>query len=173
MQLITASVDTRIRIFDLYATASRTANALKPVTILEGHDSVPRGLDVTPNGKWLISGGRDSVVLIWDLSSRGEHKRQKGKRDDENSRPILAKTVPILERVEAVGFVSSYNDLAESTSCSESLCFYTGGEHGVVKLWDGRAGTVLYTLCDEHNTNHGDQEEQRQIVDVMCVVFIS
>lgn len=64
LQLITASVDTRLRVFDLRHKASR-AGAGKPMAILEGHVSVPRGLDVTKDGRWVLSGGRDSVALLW------------------------------------------------------------------------------------------------------------
>src|ERR1700733_2462025 len=60
MRLITASVDTRIRIFHLSST-SNSRNSGKPEAVLEGHVSVPRGLDVSRDGRWLISGGRDSV----------------------------------------------------------------------------------------------------------------
>ncbi|KAJ7170145.1 WD40 repeat-like protein [Mycena filopes] len=153
MQLITASIDTRIRIFELTDSASRGTGAQKPVAVLEGHVSVPRGLDVSLDGKWLISGGRDSVVL------------GKGKV----LAPTLAKTVPILERVEAVGLLRPDEDLTGSSSASDKLRFYTGGENGVVKIWDAREGNVLFTLGGEHNKISDDQETQRQIVDVMQV----
>ncbi|EEB87184.1 hypothetical protein MPER_15570, partial [Moniliophthora perniciosa FA553] len=95
MQLFTASVDTKIRVFELFGE-KRSSKAL---AVLEGHVSVPRGLDVSKDGRWLVSGGRDSVVLVWDLSpmdQRGkESSSKKGK--DKAVTPILAKTVPVLE----------------------------------------------------------------------------
>ncbi|KAJ7103263.1 U3 small nucleolar RNA-associated protein [Mycena belliarum] len=168
MQLITGSVDTRIRIFELTDSASRGTGSQKPVAVLEGHVSVPRGLDVSLDGKWLISGGRDSVVLIWDLSAmQRPAKGAKGKGKDKVAAPTLAKTVPILERVEAVGLLRPDEDLTGSSSASDQLRFYTGGENGVVKIWDGREGNVLFTLGGEHNKISDDQETQRQIVDVI------
>ena len=165
MQLVTASVDTRIRIFDLSAVAS---GAQKPVAVLEGHVSVPRGLDVSPEGKWLISGGRDSVVLIWDLSSKGVSKgSSKGKGKEKEFAPTLFKTIPVLERVEAVGLIQLDEDLAGSSSGPGRLDFYTGGEKGVIKVWNGREGSVLFTLGQEQESISDDQEEQRQIVDAM------
>lgn len=172
MQLITASVDTRIRIFDLSAVASRTAGSQKPEAILEGHVSVPRGLDVSSNGKWLVSGGRDSIVLIWDLSSKQQSWKMKntggkGKGKEKEFSPTLAKTIPVLERVEAVGLLHQDEDLVGSSSVPDKIHFYTGGEKGVVKVWDGREGTVLFTLGQEQDIVSDDQEEQRQIVDMM------
>jgi hypothetical protein len=67
-QLATGSADTEIRIFDLGAAVARTHDRSKPQAVLDGHVSVPRGLDVSQDGKWLLSAGRDSVALLWDLS---------------------------------------------------------------------------------------------------------
>ncbi|KAF7975204.1 hypothetical protein HWV62_10276 [Athelia sp. TMB] len=168
MRLVTASVDTRIRIFDLGAAAARTAGGQKPVAVLEGHVSVPRGLDVSRDGRWLVSGGRDSVVLVWDLAATQKQKGTKGK--EKAFAPALAKTIPILERVEAVGLLRPDEGLVGSTSTAEQLQFYTGGEKGVVKIWDARAGTVLFTLGEHENVVISDeQEEQRQIVDMVYV----
>ncbi|KAH9951002.1 WD40 repeat-like protein [Amylocystis lapponica] len=173
MQLVTASVDTRIRIFDLAAVAARAGGGSKPVAVLEGHVSVPRGLDVSPDGKWLVSGGRDSVVLIWDISpqesSAPRTKNGKGKAKETQLSPFLFKTIPVLERVEAVGLLRSDEDLAGAPSNAGKLRFYTGGEKGVVKIWDAQEGTVMFTLGQEQETVTEDQEEQRQIVDCLYI----
>ena len=172
MRLITASVDTRIRIFDLSAASSRVAGSQKPEAILEGHVSVPRGLDVSLDGKWLVSGGRDSVVLIWDLSSKekppkGKSDNNKGKGKERRFSPTLAKTIPVFERVEGVGFLHPEENLAGSSSALDKIRFYTGGEKGVLKIWDGREGAVVFTLSQEDDNISDDQEEQRQIVATM------
>jgi len=175
MQLITASVDTRIRIFDLSATASRATGGLKLEAVLEGHVSVPRGLDVSSDGKWLISGGRDSVVLVWDLSSKQQpliSKSSKAKGKDKAFNPTLVKTIPALERVEAVGFLHPDEDVTGSSSIPDRIRFYTGGENGVVKIWDGREGTILFTLGQENKISD-EQEQQRQIVDILYVFSIN
>jgi U3 small nucleolar RNA-associated protein 13 len=165
MQLITASVDTRIRIFDLSSTSS-ARNGGKPEIVLEGHVSVPRGLDVSRDGRWLISGGRDSVVLIWNLSSKDQSKSSgKDKGKGKPFAPALVKTIPVLERVEALGLLHPDEDISVSTS--NGICFYTGGEKGIVKVWDGKDGKVLFTLGKEQNKVSDDQETQRQILDVL------
>ncbi|KAH9858322.1 WD40 repeat-like protein [Lenzites betulinus] len=170
MQLITASVDTRIRIFDLSAAATRASGGSKPEAVLEGHVSVPRGLDVSPDGKWLVSGGRDAVVLVWDISSKASSpakKSTKGKGKETAFAPVLHKTIPVLERVEAVGLLHPDEDLAGAPSGPGKLRFYTGGEKGLVRIWDAREGTVLFTLGQEQSEGTEDQEEQRQIVDAI------
>lgn len=99
-------------------------------------------------------------------------KGAKGKGKDKVTAPTLAKTVPILERVEAVGLLRPDEDLTGSSSASDKLRFYTAGENGVVKIWDAREGNVLFTLGKEHNKISDDQEAQRQIIDVMYVLSI-
>ena len=171
MQLITASVDTRIRIFDLSSAAARSGVAAKPEAVLEGHVSVPRGLDVSRDGKWLVSGGRDSVGLVWDISSKpggGEiMKSGKSKGKEKASAPTLVKTIPVLERVEAVGLLRQDEDIAGATSGAKKLQIYTAGEKGIVKVWDAKKGEVLYALGEELDSPGEDQEEQRQIIDAM------
>ncbi|KAG7099702.1 hypothetical protein E1B28_001522 [Marasmius oreades] len=180
MQLFTASVDTRIRVFELLAE-NRTS---KPFAVLEGHVSVPRGLDVSSDGKWLISGGRDSVVLVWDLTpmknrqSLKESSSKKGK--DKTAAPLLAKTIPVLERVEAVGLLPAEESSSSSTPASggDSLSFFTGGANGVIKVWDAKQGATLFSLGKEQSQPlNEDMEEQRQIVHALylpqCSTLVS
>ncbi|KAF7303159.1 U3 small nucleolar RNA-associated protein [Mycena kentingensis (nom. inval.)] len=166
MRLITGSVDTRIRIFELTDSASRAEGSPKPIAVLEGHVSVPRGLDVSQDGRWLVSGGRDSVVLVWDLSSM-QKKQMSGKGKSKAVAPALARTLPVLERIEAVGLLHPDEDLTGSSSSADQLRFYTGGENGVVKIWDAREGNMLFTLGSDQNKISDDEETQRQIVDVI------
>jgi len=161
MHLITASVDTRIRIFNLVEGASTSSGGGKPEAVLEGHVSVPRGLDVSLDGQWLISGGRDSVVLIWDLFSKILSTKEK---KSNRKTPTLVKTIPTLERVEAVGLLRSDNQFHSKTELDQ-LRFYTGGEKGVIKIWDSK-GHVVQKLGEER-AYASELEEQRQIVDVL------
>lgn len=173
LQLITASVDTRIRIFDLTATTRKGDQGARPIAVLEGHVSVPRGLDVTPDGKWLISGGRDSVVLVWNLhaKSSGVKSAEASTGKGKSNSPVLAQTIPVMERVEAVGLLLA-GDLAPSSSASQ-LCFYTAGEKGVIRIWDVKDSSVLYSLSPVADLQTEDQEEQRQIVEAVYLPSIS
>jgi U3 small nucleolar RNA-associated protein 13 len=167
-QLITACVDAKVRIFDLVAAreTGRKGGPAKAAAVLEGHHSVPRGLDVSADGRWLISGGRDSVVLFWDLTGApGTKASAKGK--DRAIAPVLVKTIPVLERVEAVGLLSPGEQLVGSSTSTNLPRFFTAGEKGVVTVWDTHSGSVLCNLGEEHETDSADQEEQRQILDVV------
>ncbi|OCB85639.1 WD40 repeat-like protein [Sanghuangporus baumii] len=155
LHLISASVDTCVRIFDLSPESSRSGNA-KPIAVLEGHVSVPRALDVTSDGKWLISGGRDSVVLLWNLLGNSTANKKMERRQGRLA-PVLVRTVPILERVEAAGWVDDG---------IESLKFFTAGEKGVLRVWDAQSGTSLYALNEEPEE---DVENQREILEVCCL----
>lgn len=167
MHLITASVDTRIRIFNLVEGASTSSGGGKPEAVLEGHTSVPRGLDVSLDGRWLVSGGRDSVVLIWDLFSSSSTKEKEKKKKSNRKTPTLVKTIPVLERVEAVGLLRLDDSQFHSKTEFDQIRFYTGGEKGIIKVWDGSKGHVVQKLGEEQTQTSAELEEQRQIVDVL------
>lgn len=167
MRLITASVDTHIRIFNLTSGASTFADG-KPEAVLEGHVSVPRGLDVSRDGRWLISAGRDSVALIWDLSAKGSSGQSK-KTTTPCMRPVLAKTIPVLERTEAVGFLPSDQEIPIAVGKKESLRFFTGGSKCIIRIWDAQSGEVLWKSGEEVE-DASDEDESRQITNVLCVL---
>jgi U3 small nucleolar RNA-associated protein 13 len=167
MHLITASVDTRIRIFNLVEGASTSSGGGKPEAVLEGHTSVPRGLDVSSDGRWLVSGGRDSVVLIWDLFSSKNIPTKEKKKNSNRKSPTLVKTIPILERVEAMGLLQLDDNQFNTKTEFDQIRFYTGGEKGIIKIWDGSKGQVVQKLGEEQIQTSAELEEQRQIVDVL------
>lgn len=156
IQLITASVDTRIRVFDLSPSASKSGVG-KPIAVLEGHVSVPRGLDITRDGRFLLSGGRDSVSLLWDFAAMTEKASKK--KGGQLEVPVLVRTIPILERVEALGWVED---------SVEGLRFFTAGEKGLVKLWNARDGTCL----DTFNKSMAEKVAHQEILDAKSVLNV-
>ncbi|EAU92527.1 U3 small nucleolar RNA-associated protein [Coprinopsis cinerea okayama7 len=169
IRLITASVDTHIRIFNLTDGASTSSGGGKPEAVLDGHVSVPRGLDVSLDGKWLISGGRDSVVLLWDLqpsqqpTSKVTKKGGKGK--SAGPPPQLVKTVLALERVEAVGFIKHSSKYHQQL---HELQFYVGGQKGVVTVRGVEDEQDSFVLGEKRTRAlTEEEEEQRQIVNIL------
>lgn len=134
-RLVSGADDCKIRVWDL-----RTRQCLYT---LDGHVSVVRGLDVTSNGKILVSGGRDKVVNVWDLE-----------------RGVLRKTIPVFETLESVGLVKG----AEGEEEGLPLLF-TGGNKGVVRLWDLSTGEVVRSSETPSGKVH-------EIVDVVYVPFL-
>ncbi|KDN48388.1 hypothetical protein RSAG8_02980, partial [Rhizoctonia solani AG-8 WAC10335] len=160
MWLVSASADSRVRVYDLAAGGTGS-----PIMTLEGHVSVPRGVGVSNDGRYVVSGGRDSVVLIWDTRPPVENgKPEKGKKGKKNSlAPVLVKTIPVLERIEALGVL-------ESEDSEGKLRFYTGGQKGVIKVWDAWDAKRLHTFGEEvegSSSLEDEGEESRQILDIL------
>ncbi|CUA72578.1 U3 small nucleolar RNA-associated protein 13 [Rhizoctonia solani] len=161
MWLVSASADSRVRVYDLAAAGTGS-----PIMTLEGHVSVPRGVGVSNDGRYVISGGRDSVVLIWDTRPPIENgKPDKGGKKGKKSSlaPVLVKTIPVLERIEALSVL-------EPEDSGGKLRFYTGGQKGVIKVWDAWDTKVLQTFGEEVESSaslEDDGEESRQILDVL------
>lgn len=109
-KLASGSDDTKVRLWDLVRK--------KAVGVLENHVSIVRGLAFSADGHTLLSAGRDKVVSVWQVADK--------------KRPQLAKTFPVLEGVEAVGFVDE-----------DAQTFFTGGEQGIVRLRSAVDGTLL------------------------------
>ncbi|KAJ1302212.1 hypothetical protein OPQ81_001036 [Rhizoctonia solani] len=163
MWLVSASADSRVRVYDLAAVGTGS-----PIMTLEGHVSVPRGVSVSNDGRYVLSGGRDAVVLIWDTRPPTENaKSDKGgsaKKGKKNSlAPVLVKTIPVLERIEALGVL-------ESEDSEGRLRFYTGGQKGVIKVWDAWDAKILQKFGEEvegSSSLEDEGEESRQILDVL------
>ncbi|KAI9342072.1 quinon protein alcohol dehydrogenase-like superfamily, partial [Zopfochytrium polystomum] len=128
VRLASASDDCKIRIWDL---ESKSCTA-----VLDGHVSVVRGLSFSPDGLYLISGGRDSVINLWDLKS-GEALR----------------TVPVNESVETTGCIP----LAASRKIwpkAKGPIVFAGGERGVIRIWDMATGACLQTQPSSGSSPH-------------------
>ncbi|KZO96248.1 WD40 repeat-like protein [Calocera viscosa TUFC12733] len=165
MQLITGSVDTRVRIFDLQARAEERGNK-RAHELLEGHVSAVRGLDVSADGRWLVSGGRDAVVLIWDIS--GTHpvpsaEQEKGKGGKKRARGAeLIKTLPLGAACEACGVLLSDQVVQGAGTGREHegrlRLWAAGGAE--VRVWDASEGKVLLRMG-------GGKGEDREVVDAI------
>ncbi|KAJ3077749.1 Transducin (beta)-like 3, partial [Quaeritorhiza haematococci] len=113
--LFSGGDDGAIRVWDL---KKKTC-----IAVLNNHVSVVRSLDFTPDGAYLISAGRDKVVNKWDLSTFE-----------------LVKTMTVFESIEGAGvvplFTNETDEDDEEGGEGEKLIVFTGGEKGILKLWD-------------------------------------
>ena len=100
--------------------------------------SVIRGLDFSADGRTLISGSRDKVVNVWDWQTKQ-----------------LKATYPIYETLETVGFISTDSDLSEyDEKWHHRELFYTGGDGGLVRIWDLMTGELVKAQEKEENSKH-------------------
>lgn len=102
-RLASGNEDGQIRIWDL--------EKRKSVASLDSHVSVVRDLKFSSKLNVLLSASRDKTAIIWDMKT---YK--------------VKKVVPLLEGVEAIGFVG------------DGTFFYTGGENGRLRIWEVKSG---------------------------------
>jgi len=86
----------------------------KSVATLDSHVSVVRSIDFSTEKGLLLTGSRDKTASLWDAGSWK-----------------MKKVIPILEGVEALGFLSSGN------------LIYTGGENGRLRIWGAQHGREI------------------------------
>ena len=101
--LASGGEDGKIRIWDLHKR--------KSISLLDSHVSVVRGLEFSTQENVLVSGSRDKTVILWDARTWK-----------------VVKVIPILERVECVGFLEG------------GRLIYTGGESGKIRIWETESG---------------------------------
>ncbi|KAI5811465.1 WD40-repeat-containing domain protein [Peziza echinospora] len=134
-KLASGADDTKVRVWDLLKKTC--------VALLESHVSVVRGLDWSEDGRILASGGRDKVVCLWDTKSWK-----------------LRNTIPVLEEVEAVGFLAS--GLLEGYNDEDAQVLYAGGQNNQIRLWNCNSGKEITTAAPE-----SDDNEPHAILDII------
>lgn len=101
--LASGGEDGKIRVWDLHKR--------KSIASLDSHVSVVRGLDFSSEENVLASGSRDKTVILWDTRTWK-----------------VRKVIPILERVECIGFLGG------------GTLVYIGGESGKIRIWETGSG---------------------------------
>eukprot|EP00887_Chlorella_sp_A99_P000001 scaffold16.g1.t1 len=128
LTLISGSDDGEVRLWDLVTKSC--------VAVLKGHFSAVTCLSIAPDGWTLLSGGRDSVAIAWNLRTHAK-----------------AATIPVYEPLEGLACVPAKAPLpgaaaaaaaAASAGKKPPLCFVTGGERGVLRVWRADTGACLY-----------------------------
>jgi len=102
-RLASGSQDGKVRIWDLYKRNC--------ASVLDSHVSDVRALDYSPEENALLTASRDKTIMRWDAKTWK-----------------VRKVVPILEEVEAAGFLDS------------GRLSYTGGVNGNIRLWQTENG---------------------------------
>jgi U3 small nucleolar RNA-associated protein 13 len=152
MELWTGSSDSKVRVFDLRDASARVVGGGggKAKWVLEGHVSVVRGVDVSVDGRWAVTGGRDKVVLVWNLVGEGKKVV-----------PKVVQTIIAQEQVETLGLLPVEGGV---------LRCWTGGEKGVVRIWDVLKAKEICSMKGLDGVDEVDEDEEdehRGIVNAM------
>lgn len=122
-RLASGGEDGKIRVWDLHKR--------KSIATLDSHASVVRSIDYSAASNLLLSGSRDKTVILWDARLWQ-----------------IQSTVPVLEGVESVGFIS------------RTPFFYTGGENSRLRIWSVES-------CKEVTEEQQSGTETEAILDVL------
>lgn len=61
--IVTSSADATVKIWDLRAPSD------KATITFTGHQDVVKDIAVSPDGRWVSSGGADGLVKIWEVDT--------------------------------------------------------------------------------------------------------
>ncbi|KAJ1991255.1 U3 small nucleolar RNA-associated protein [Dimargaris cristalligena] len=140
--LVSGGEDGNIRCWNMHTRAC--------VATLSDHTSVIRGLAFSPNCKMLLSSSRDRSINVWRMDT---HK--------------LIKTIPTFENPETIGFIKPGTNLAlpngKGNVTQKSPVFYTGGERGIIQLWELNTSEKLFSQAPRATST----EVSHQIVDIL------
>lgn len=117
LQLFSAGEDSHVRVWDLLSSSC--------IAKLSVHMSAVSSLSFSSCGEKLLSGGRDRVVVLWDLKTN-----------------TSIRTIPVFETLEAVQVLPDEAEIPNSSS--EGLHFATAGENGLLRVWNEQ-GTCVWT----------------------------
>lgn len=97
--------------------------------VLAEHFSKVTAVSFTADARWLVSSGRDKVLILWNLVT--------GKRE---------RTVPAYECLEGVAVLPTIGTKLPDDIALDAARVYaaSAGENGSVKIWDMTGGKVVY-----------------------------
>lgn len=118
LELFSCATEGHVRWWDLASS--------KPLGVLKGHNSVVRGVQLVNStgtgsgGELMLTGGRDQVVLVWNLA-----------------RKKIIKTIPVYEAVEAVVVLPKSIELEvlSDDSSDDEFYFVTAGDAAALRVW--------------------------------------
>ncbi|KAJ1647592.1 U3 small nucleolar RNA-associated protein [Coemansia asiatica] len=127
--LVSASDDGMIRVWSL--------NKGKCIAMMESHVSVVRSIDFTQhdNGQYMVTAGRDKIINVWNWK-----------------RKALERTIPTYETMEAAGLLEIDSDIGLDARYKNVV--YSGGDKGIIRLWNMDTGEELFAQTKELNSKH-------------------
>lgn len=157
--LFCSAGDNDIHIFDIESS--------KRLAKLSVHCSTITDMKISLDKSRLISVGRDKIAVIWNIS-----------RSDETSFGTSIRTMPIYESIESIVVISpdDLSKILNQTVEEDRLLFATIGEEGLIKVWDAKSGSKIFTQnenplsSDRSPGSHCFELCQRPTYNELCVV---
>lgn len=98
------------------------------VCSLSGHMTKVTSLSFTSDGKFLVSGSRDKVLILWDLDKYQQ-----------------VRVVPIYETIESAIVLPNNIKLPNSLKLAEDKVYAaSAGESGIIKIWEMNSARLVY-----------------------------
>ncbi|XP_014472392.1 PREDICTED: transducin beta-like protein 3 [Dinoponera quadriceps] len=119
--LFGAGDDTKIHAWDITSGKEKVT--------FSGHFSKVTSLNFHEDGNYLVSSGRDRVLILWDISSG-----------------TSVRVVPVYEGIEGSFIINAKTPLPVSLQSHNTDDIYvaSAGEKGVVKIWEMKTGKEVY-----------------------------
>lgn len=146
IQLLTGSVDGKVRVWDLNHPSD------KPLATLAGHDSVVRGISVTADGSTMVTGSRDRTVVIWRLGPTGTWKQ--------------AETLSANEGIEALCFLPSSQHLFYTGGSNGEVRLWDVNSSSIVAK---EPRSFNEALASQTRSKRDDEEETRAITSIHLI----
>lgn len=132
----------------------------KPEMILQmGHTSTPKSIDISPDGKYLLTGNVDETAKLWDLETGAELRTFRGHKNavyaafSPNGRFIATASHDHTARLWDAAAGKTIRTFRGHTNLLTSLAFtadgkflVTGSGDKTAKLWDLSTGRALRTF---------------------------
>lgn len=112
--LISGDVSGAVKVWDLVSR--------KAIVTLSEHNSPVRGIDISSDFKYMVTGGRDNILNIFEISSNENNKKLKFK---------LLNTVPTKQQIEACGFINQIGEEIKNVNY-----IYFGGDGNYLQIYD-------------------------------------
>lgn len=138
----------------------RTSELLAPIMLLTGHDGPVLSSKFSPDGKHMLSGGQDKLLLLWEVFGECKNKLTfRGHQnavlevhwapDGEHVYSASADKTVLLWDVQSGGRVRGYKGhSAVVNSCcpSDAHVMASASDDSTVRLWDDRVRTCQRTI---------------------------
>ncbi len=143
----------------LFFTCSLFAAERPELVLQTGHTGGIQALAISPDGKWLVSGGQDSTLKIWSLEKGnllrtlyGHNSKISGVAISPDARYIASAADDGTARLWELAGGQAIRELSGHRNIISSVAFISGGQQlltgssDVIKVWEAATGQVVRSI---------------------------